>query len=223
MGKITALVAQKRSRLRINVHLDGRFAFSLAAIEAARLRVGQELGREDLERLKVRDALATAHERALGYLSVRPRSQAEMRKYLAEKDVAPEHVEEVLARLTRAGLLDDQAFAQYWRDNREAHRPRGAQALRQELRQKGVAREVIDQALAGLDEEQAALRLARARAPRLAGLDRLTFKRRLAGYLGRRGYGYDVSGPVIEQVWREVAAGEPGAHDQLDDDHNEEN
>jgi regulatory protein len=130
MGKITALVAQKRSRLRINVHLDGRFAFSLAAIEAARLRVGQELGPEDLERLKVRDTLATAHEKALGYLSVRPRSRAELQKYLHEKNIAPEHVEEILARLTRAGLLDDQAFAQYWRDNRDASPARGQACAR---------------------------------------------------------------------------------------------
>jgi regulatory protein len=213
MARITALIAQKRNKNRVNVYLDGAFAFGLAALEAARLRLGQELDPDDLERLKARDALAVAHERALRYLSIRPRSTAELRRYLAGKQVAPADAEEIITRLTRTGLLDDAAFARYWREQRDHARPRGAQALRQELRQKGVAREAIEGALAGLDEPAAALSLARARARRLAGLDQLTFKRRLAGFLGRRGYGFDIIRPIVERLWREAgdAAADPAA------------
>lgn len=225
MARVTALVAQKRNPNRVNVHLDGQFAFGLAAIEAARLHLGQELSEADLARLRKADDTAVAHERALRYLSYRPRSEAEMRRYLAGKKVAPEVIDEIVERLTRVGLLNDAAFAQYWRENRENFRPKGAAALRQELRQKGVPREVVDGALSGMDEESAALDLARARARRLGGLDKLTFKRRLAGYLGRRGYGYDVIMPVVERVWQELGDATPtGAGDEAGEteDDNEE-
>jgi regulatory protein len=225
MAKVTALVAQKRNPNRVNVYLDGQFAFGLAAIEAARLHLGQELGEADLARVRQADDVAVAHERALRYLSYRPRSEAEVRKYLDGKHVAPEVIDEIVERLTRVGLLNDQAFAQYWRENRESFRPKGAAALRQELRQKGVPREVVDQALAGMNEEGAALDLARARARRLGGLDKLAFKRRLAAYLGRRGYAYDVVMPVVERVWQELGDATPaGAGDEVGgtDDNNEE-
>ncbi len=209
MPKVTALAVQKRRKDRVNVYLDGKFAFGLAAIEAARLRVGQELTEADIARLHQDDALESAHERALDYLSYRPRSAAEVRKYLEGKKVAPDVIDEVLARLQRVGLLDDRAFAQYWRENRENFRPRGARALRQELLQKGIARDVVDETLQGLDEESDALALARARARRLGGLDKLAFKRRLGGYLARRGYGYDVIVPIVERVWQEQGASGP--------------
>lgn len=218
MARVTALVAQKRNPNRVNVYLDGEFAFGLAAIEAARLHLGQELGDADLARVRQADDVAVAHERALRYLSYRPRSEAEVRKYLAGKKVVPEVIEEIVERLTRVGLLNDQAFAQYWRENRENFRPKGAAALRQELRQKGVPREAVDQALSGMDEEGAALDLARARARRLGGLDKLAFKRRLAAYLGRRGYAYDIIMPVVERVWQEQGGATPaGAGDEVGD------
>lgn len=218
MARVTALVAQKRNPNRVNVYLDGEFAFGLAAIEAARLHLGQELGDADLARVRQADDVAVAHERALRYLSYRPRSEAEVRRYLAGKQVAPEVIEEIVERLTRVGLLNDQAFAQYWRENRENFRPKGAAALRQELRQKGVSREAVDRALAGMDEEGAALDLARARARRLGGLDKPAFKRRLAAYLGRRGYAYDIIMPVVERVWQEQGGATPaGAGDEVGD------
>ena len=225
MAKVTALVAQKRNPNRVNVYLDGQFAFGLAAIEAARLHLGQDLGEADLARVQKADEVAVAHERALRYLSYRPRSEAEVRKHLADKrrPVAPEVIEEVVERLTRVGLLNDQAFAQYWRENRENFRPKGAAALRQELRQKGVPREAVDQALAGMDEEGAALDVARARARRLGGLDKLAFKRRLAAYLGRRGYAYDVIMPVVERVWQEQGDATPASADDEVGETNDDN
>jgi regulatory protein len=75
-GTITALRFQKRNKNRVNVYLDGQFAFGLVAIEAARLRVGQTLSDNDVARLQMRDEVERAYERALNFLSYRPRSEA---------------------------------------------------------------------------------------------------------------------------------------------------
>jgi regulatory protein len=199
-GTITALRFQKRNKYRVNVYIDGQFAFGLAAIEAARLRVGQTLSDDDVARLRMRDEVERAYERALNFLSYRPRSEAEVRRNLRKKNVEEEVVEEVTGRLTRAGLLNDQEFARYWVENRLQFNPRGARALRHELREKGVPASVITDALMDFDEEAAARKVAQAGARRLAHLEPRDFRRRLGGYLARRGFSYMVIGPLVEEM-----------------------
>jgi regulatory protein len=205
-GTITALKVQKRNPRRVNVFLDGRYAFGLAAIEAARLRRGQILSDEDIEKLKERDSFEKAHDRALHFLSYRPRSEAEVRRYLQGKAVSPAIEEEVIERLIRAKLLDDLAFARYWVENRKSFNPRGMRMLRYELRQKGLDDETIAQALTDLDEEEDAYRVALRRGRRLAHLDQVSFRRKLSAHLLRRGFPYDVVNPTVERAWQELGA-----------------
>jgi regulatory protein len=201
-GRITALRVQRRNRNRVNVYLDGRFAFGLAAIEAARLRVGQVLSDEDIARLRQRDTAERAAERALDLLSYRPRSEAEIRERLTER-YDPETAGEVLERLRRSGLVDDREFARYWVQNRLEHNPRGAVALRQELYQKGVDESAIEEALAEYDEEEAATRAAETARRKLRGLPPDVFRRRLTDYLLRRGFSYGVVRAVVQQALEE--------------------
>lgn len=202
--KITALVAQKRNRHRVNVFLDGRFAFGLAAIEAARLHVGQTLSEEEIADLRKRDALETAHERALRFLSFRPRSASEVQRYLESKGVSAEHIQQVMERLARVGLVDDAAFARFWVENRGQFRPRSARALRYELRHKGLTPETIEAALAGHDDLALALEVARSQVRRLRGLSQLDFQRRLGQFLARRGFDYETISEVVQRIWEEV-------------------
>jgi regulatory protein len=205
-GTITALKAQKRNPERVNVYLDGSYAFGLAAIEAARLQRGQVLSDEDIKRLKERDSFEKARNRVLRFLSYRPRSEAEVRRYLQGKGVSPVIAEEVIERLTRAKLLDDLAFARYWVENREKFKPRGLRMLRHELRQKGVNAKIIAQALADLNEEESAYRAATQRGRRLAHLDQASFRQKLSSYLLRRGFPYGVVNPTVECIWQELGA-----------------
>jgi len=199
-GTISALRYQKRNKNRVNVYLDDQFAFGLAAIEAARLRVGQALSDDDVARLRRQDDVERAHERALNFLSYRPRSEAEVRRNLRKKDVADEAIEAVVERLTRAGMLDDREFARYWVENRLQFNPRGARALGHELREKGVPVSIIDETLVGFDEEPAARKAAEAGARRLAHLEPTAFRRRLGAYLARRGFSYAVISPLLEEM-----------------------
>jgi regulatory protein len=202
-GTITALVAQKRNKERVNVYLDGEFAFGLALIEALKLHKGQQLSDDDIARLKALDEIEVARDRALNFLSYRPRSSEEVRRNLREKEFAEQTIETVIERLTGAGLLDDAAFARYWVDNRERFQPRSHRALRYELNQKGVPDAAIQAALDDLDEEDAAYRAASARLRRYARADEETFRKRLGDFLARRGFGYGIVRDVLDRLWRE--------------------
>ena len=205
MPKVTALKMQARNKNRVNVYLDGEYAFGLVKIEAARLKIGQVLSEADIERLKQADGLESAYEKALNFLSYRPRSEAEMRRYLKKKQMPEEQQEVVVARLRRAGLVDDPTFAEQWVENRAAFKPKGKRALKAELRAKGVPAKDIEAALVGVDETAAARQSAAARAPRLIRqkLSKMDFKRRLGEYLARRGFDYETITGAVERAWRD--------------------
>ncbi|MCL4506080.1 MAG: RecX family transcriptional regulator, partial [Chloroflexi bacterium] len=195
--------------------LDGQFAFGLPALEAARLRVGQRLTDDDIERLQATDQRQRAYDRAVHYLSFRPRSTAEVRRHLAGEALDAAMVEGVIERLTQQGYLNDAEFARFWVDNRQRFRPRGPRALRQELREHGLEGAVIDAALEDLDAAESAFTLAQHRASRMADLaasDPVAFRRKLGDFLARRGYDYEIVRNVVARVAAEL--GSPDATDE---------
>jgi regulatory protein len=204
LQKVTALKYQKKNRQRVNVYLDGQYAFGLQASIAAGLRVGQTLSLEEVAQLQSRDLAEVAYEGALGFLGYRPRSQAEVEAYLARRRSSPAATQSVITRLTAAGLVDDDAFARYWVENRESFRPRGRRALRFELRRKGVADAVVESAMSEIDERESAYRAAQNRAKRLSSLDYQVFRRRLGGFLQRRGFDYEIVKETVDRLWREL-------------------
>ncbi len=204
-GQITQILEQERDRGRVNVYLDGEYAFSLRASVAARLRVGGFLSHKEAEKLLEEDAFLQAYRRAQDYLAYRPRSEWEIRERLRGKRVAEKVIEEVVANLGRAGLLDDLAFVRYWVENRERFRPRSRAMLRYELCRKGVAQEVISQVLIEVDEEASARRAAERQAPKYAHLDDGRFRERMTQFLRRRGFTYDVVRQVVD-LWLQEKA-----------------
>lgn len=202
-GKITALKLQKRNQQRVNVYLDGEFAFGLSRIVAAWLQVGQELSETKIAELKAQDVSELAHQQALKFLQYRPRSSAEIRRNLEGHDFETEIINEVITRLQRSGLVDDTSFAQAWVENRSEFRPRSRRALASELHQRGLDTDTIDQALADLDEETLAYQAGIKRSRKMQEVEWVDFRRKMSGFLARRGFSYDVISPVIERIWNE--------------------
>lgn len=143
---------------------------------------------------------------ALRFLSHRPRSEREVRRRLNEKGHDPDRVDRVVARLRELKLIDDREFADYWLENRALHKPRGSRALRAELFQKGLEREVVDEALATeRDELDDAYRAGVKRAATLSTLDEASFRQRLGQFLLRRGFDWETVTPTVDRLWREHA------------------
>lgn len=201
---ITALEVQKHNKERVNVFLDGSYAFAVSLLAAAGLRKGQRLTPEQITELKEEGAVDLAYQRALRYLSLRPRSESEMVTYLEGKEYTEQVIAAVMARLREKGYVDDEAFARFWVDNRTRFRPRGARALRYELRQKGVEGSTIEEALEDQDEETAAWAAVENKIERWQALPREEFTQKLMGFLARRGFGYGVCRRAAERAWRQL-------------------
>jgi regulatory protein len=209
-SQITSIKTQRRNRKRVNVYLDGEYGFSLGLEVAASLKRGDSLSEEEIEELQLRDSEEMAYDKSLKYLAYRPRSTAEVRRYLKEKAVSEQVSERVAGRLREAGLLDDRAFAEFWVENRETFRPRGRRLLRQELRQKGIDEELVAEVVSSLDEDSSAYRAAVKQAPKYARLDDEGFRQKMSSFLRRRGFDYEVVREAVSRLLQQRGGEEMG-------------
>jgi regulatory protein len=207
MKKITAIEVQKKNPKRVNIHLDGEFAFGLDRFVAAWLTVGQTLDDEKIARLQAEDAQEKAYRQAMLFLGMRARSEREVRKNLEKHEIPPTVIEQTIQRLREERLVNDAQFAQDWVANRSEFRPRSRRALAVELKRKGLAEADIRSATEAVDEEALAYAAAQKRVRRLEGLERVEFQKKLGEFLARRGFGYEVISPTIKRLWAERDGG----------------
>jgi len=210
---ITTLEPQANNPERINLYVDGRFLLSVnaAIVLQMGLQLGQELLPDQLELLQREEAEQRAVDRALNYLSFRPRSREEVRRYLRRKETPPEIIDAALARLDRLDFVNDHSFAEFWIGTREQFSPRGARALKNELRMKGVDREVVNELVDDEQDGERALRAGRKKAMLLVNvpdMDYATFRNRLGSFLQRRGFGYEVTTRTVRALWKELGSAE---------------
>ena len=208
MSKITKLTAGKSREKRVNVFLDGKFAFSLLAEVALKegLQVGQELSDSQVTALAKSDHYHRCFNAAIRFLGYRPRSEAEIRQRLQRHGFDSDCIERVLAQLKEQGLVDDTAFARFWKENRESFSPRSRWLTRLELQRKGLAGGIIEQVADEVDDSDSAYRAALSKARRLSPSDYQDFRRRLGEHLRRRGFGYEVIKHTVERIWKECGS-----------------
>jgi regulatory protein len=137
----------------------------------------------------------SCHERALGLLAVRPRSRRELERRLLGARFDPDDVEDVLIRLERVGLVDDEAFARQFAEHRFGSRKEGSRAVAQGLRAAGIESSLAEAVSnrAPDDDEERAADLARSRVSRLSGVSPEKAFARLSSLLMRRGYGPQIA------------------------------
>ncbi|GAB4420542.1 MAG: RecX family transcriptional regulator [Anaerolineales bacterium] len=204
MRKITAIKVQKRNSNRVNIYLDGEYAFGLARIVAAWLSVGQTLEETKIAELLAEDTRERAYQQALLFLSYRARSEKEIRQNLRKHEIPETVIEETLKRLRRGGFANDEEFARAWVENRSTFRPRGRRALTVELRQKGLNDAIIETVLEQVDDEALAYAAGKKKARTLQAYEWPDFRKKLTAFLARRGFSYATIAPLVQQLWDEA-------------------
>jgi regulatory protein len=159
---------------------------------------------EKVDSLKAADEVERAKASAYRYLSYRPRSIAELKRQLGNKGFNEDTIDQVVDRLSELELIDDLAFARYWVEQRETFKPRGRRALRYELYQKGIDREIVDIVVADVDETESAKNAARKKARLWRELPEDQFYEKLSNYLGRRGFPYEIVRNVTQELWSSI-------------------
>jgi regulatory protein len=212
MATVTAIETQKRRPDRVNIDLDGEFAFCLAGIIAAGLKVGQQLDPERIAAMQAKDADESAYQQALRLVSIRDRSESELRTYLRKRKTPEDVLDRTLERLREHEHANDAQFARAWVENRSAFRPRGRRALAWELHQKGIAADVAETALSDLDETTLAHQAGLKKARQLSSADWHEFRTKVSAYLARRGFPTSTVASTVSDLWTEMHAGPPSLH-----------
>lgn len=149
------------------------------------------------------DPDAAARRIVLRQLAMGPRTRRQLEDKLRDRDCAPEVAARILDRMSEVGLVDDEAYAEMFVRSRQETKGLAAEAIRHELRAKGVADDVVEAALEEVDperEREQARALVTRRLRTMRGLDREVQTRRLAAFLARKGYGAGVSYQVIREA-----------------------
>lgn len=209
-GRVTAVAAIAGRSDRVLISVDNRAVGVLSDLEAYRrqLAVGTILDAATLSEVMALADRQSLLDATLNYLSFRPRSEQEVRRYLRKRGATDAAADDVVADLKRQRLVDDEAFARFWVENRRRFRPRGERLLQSELRAKGVARETVeaahdDEPLA--DEDGLAARAAEPYLRRLRGQPWLEFRRKLSAYLVRRGFSHETAAAATKRLWEGAA------------------
>lgn len=218
---ITALEVQKRDKERVNVFIDGEFAFGLNLLDAARLRKGQVLSEAEIAVLRETDAVVQAVNTAAHFLSYRPRSEQEVRRNLTEKETPEAVIDAAVERLRGLGYLDDAAFARYWVENRSQFKPLSHRALRQELRQKGLTDASIAEALSEQNESDLAYKAATTQLRKLRNRSLREFKTKMNAFLQRRGFSYSTTQDVVTRLIEALEVDDPDYFNRDDNDDEE--
>ena len=219
MQTITLLERQKKNKERVNVYLDGEFAFGLNEMDAVLLKKGQQLSEIEIAELRQKDAVAKAFDTGVNLLSYRPRSTQEIRQRLLKKSIDELVVEAAIDKLQRLGFLDDRAFARFWIEDRNRFKPRGRRALSYELRNKGIADSITQELLDELvDEADGAYEAAQKRVRRMRGKTQREFKQKIGAFLQRRGFNYEAVNGALTQLIQEITDDDPDFFAEAEND-----
>ena len=140
---------------------------------------------------------------AYRYLSYRPRSEGEMRQRLRKRGFDTEVIERTVEKLKEQDIINDYAFAIFWKDAQLSHKPKSKRLIIKELVEKKIEEDIIRQVTEGIDDEKNAYTLGGSRARTLAHLDETSFRRRLEYILSYRGFSYGTIKHTIDILWEE--------------------
>ena len=197
-GRITSISAQKKKISRVNISIDGEYAFSVHVdvLLSENLIAGQSLSEDQIQKICSADDYHLARDLALHFVSYRPRSIQEVKRRLQKANYNISTIDRVITRLLELNMLDDESFASEFIGGRIRNKGYGPRRLKQDLRQKGIHESVIDktlsEAFAELDPEAMALSAGKKIFPRLSKIpDAHTRRKKLSDYLARRGFEFD--------------------------------
>jgi len=154
------------------------------------------------------DEFEKNYNRALRFLSYRPRSEKEISDYLKKKKVSEPVTKEIISKLKEHKFIDDEEFARIWISQRTKLKPRSLRVIKRELLQKGIEKEKIEELLSAGENEipsdfQLAFSLAQKRLKRYQGLSKQDFFEKMGRFLASKGFNYDVIKEVISKIGAE--------------------
>ena len=202
---ITAIEPQKKNKNRLNIFVDNEFAFGIDRFAGRSLKVGQILNSAKIQELEIADEREKAYQRALKYISYKPRTKTEIFFKLKSLNFDELTIRAVTEELEEKKYLNDEEYAQDWVQLRSASKPRSKKQLSFELRRKGISEKDIQNALKYAPEDfVSAMNLSRKYKNRYKNLKEIDYRKKMFGVLARRAYPFEIINRVIEKNLSEI-------------------
>ncbi|GIP36889.1 regulatory protein RecX [Paenibacillus sp. J31TS4] len=201
---VTLVEQQKRNKHRFNIHLNGTYAFSVHEdlLLKHRLFKGAEVEEEGLQAILVEDEKHRAYLEAIRMIGRRPHTGKELREKLKQKGYEEGVISVTIDKLTEQRYVDDRQFASFWTENRIHLQKKGRRWVQQELAQRGVSKEEIQEALSDIDPEMEyghALELGQKKWKQTKGEARER-RNKTGAFLLRRGYPMEIVSRVLREL-----------------------
>jgi len=201
MPVITSIKPQKNNK-RVNIYLDYEFAFGLDLENFVKfhLKVDQELDEKQINKIIKEAEFKKILDKLLNFATLRPRSEKEIKDYLKRKKSPESITEELFKRLNSLELLDDTKFAKWWVEQRQSFSPKTKRVLSNELKIKGIDREIIKEILeeTEIDEVKLSKELIRNKMYKWERFDPKIKKQKISQYLVVKGFGWNVIQDVLK-------------------------
>jgi len=205
MSIITELKMTGGRGNKVTVFFDDLSSLDISkeAYEESGIYAGLAISPQQIQELQQRDRYFSCLNAALHFLAHRPRSKKEVDIRLRQRGFSHETIESVLKKLEEKKLLDDAEFARLWAENRRDFSPRSKFLVRQELKQKGISGDLLDEATADIDDNESAYQAGLKKSHLLKSLPRDEFAAKLMRFLQAKGFGYSVTENAVERLWHE--------------------
>ncbi len=215
--KITSVEPQKKNPKRFNIFLDGVFTFGADEdlVVDHRLVIGKTFTTSDVEQLLFESEVGKLMERMYRLFNIRQRSEQEVRRYLknlsfkrkikGDEEISDAAIELLINKLKQKRLLSDEEFAKSWIESRRKTKQKGIRAIKAELFQKGINKDLIEETLGGVSKESEKDLAAKALEKKMRLWEKLSageFRKKAYEYLMRRGFEYEIVREVVENLMK---------------------
>ena len=144
------------------------------------------------------------YNKALRFLSYRPRSEKEIRDKLLGKKASEEIINKIILRLKKNNFLNDEEFVKWWIEQRTTFKPRSVRLIKIELKQKGIGQELIEETIdhlsSAIDDLESAKKLIEKRLPRYKDLSRDKKFQKISRFLSSKGFSYDIIKEIFQSL-----------------------
>lgn len=202
--EITRVEQQLKKPGRYDLYLNGQYTYTVHedTLVAMRLLKGAMLDQADLQRLERLERMHEALDQAIRWIGRRPHSRQEIERKLRQLEYPEDAIAAALDKLQEQRLVDDRRFAEQWAESRIVSQKKGRRLVSYELRQKGVASEIVEAAMRAVDpqvEYEHAVQLGRKKWRQTKG-EAAARRQKTAAYLLRRGFPADIVRKVMKKL-----------------------
>lgn len=204
MPQVTEITLQKKQR-RFNIFIDGQFAFGIGeyGLLDNKIKVGSTLTEEQIQKIITQDKSLKLFDLVSKFLGIRPRTEKEIKDYLARKIAQKEGIKfnqalqspvlnSIVSKLRKYNYINDLDFAKWFISSRLKNKPKSIKFIKMELSKKGVNKDIYEDLFNNLtNESEVAKKAIEKKIIRWKNLPEIEFKKKFFNFLSARGFSYE--------------------------------